>query len=290
MSSNKSKSGSRRSTGRGYSSSAKKRNKAKAKKKPTQSKVKYHGEAPQISAKEVAEKIVSNLVKIGGQTFALSPFSQYFDDWLVNLRQIVSEFESSPAVKPDDQFTKERSQIFADIESQLAEKRIQESTLTGAAKELYEKNHQLGDMDAEYASKTRELSDKRNADVQRLTRRVRESEDELASLNEVQVGFFKFREKRELKEKIDATSRNLTSAKNELEVNLQTFKVEQEKLHDDYTKRKQEITEKIEALQKEVEKLETDTSVEARQAACNSLINAINALLQRTPPPPKQES
>ena len=43
------------------------------------------------------------------------------------------------------------------------------------------------------------------------------------------------------------------------------------------------------ALHKELEKLETDTSIDARQAACNALANAINALLQRTPLSPEQQ-
>jgi hypothetical protein len=74
-----------------------------------------------------------------------------------------------------------------------------------------------------------------------------------------------------------------------LEVALQSFTAEQEKLHDIYTKRKQEITEKVESLRKELEKLETDTSIDARQTACSSLANAVNALLRRSTQPPEQE-
>jgi polyhydroxyalkanoate synthesis regulator phasin len=282
--SNKSKSGSRRSTGRSHTNSAKKKTKEKIKKRTTKVKVKYHEETAEISAKEIADKTISNLSKLGNQIFALSPFSQYYDDWLVNLRQVISEFELNPSVKPDEQFTTERSQIFTDIESLLAEKRIQESTLTGAAKELYDQNHILGDMDSEYATKTRELADKRNADVTRLTRAVRDLEEELSGLNEVKVGYFKFKEKKALREKIDLTTRKLNSAKNELEITLQNFKIEQEKLHDDYEKRKQMVTEKVQSLEKEVEKLETDASLEDRQATCNNLSSSIHALIQRTAP------
>lgn len=68
---------------------------------------------------------------------------------------------------------------------------------------------------------------------------------------------------------------------------LQSFTAEQEKLHDNYEKKKQEITEKVESLHKELEKFETDTSIDARKAACNALANAVNALHQRTPVPPE---
>ena len=47
-----------------------------------------------------------------------------------------------------------------------------------------------------------------------------------------------------------------------LEVALQSFTADQEKLHDNYEKKKQEITERVESLHKELERLETDTSLE----------------------------
>ena len=72
------------------------------------------------SPQEAANKALSSLSKLGTQTFALSPFSQYFDDWLVNLRNVLSEFESNPAISEDDQFIKDRSQIFLNAERELA--------------------------------------------------------------------------------------------------------------------------------------------------------------------------
>jgi hypothetical protein len=50
-------------------------------------------EIPEVTAKDAAEKTIGTLTKLGNQIFALSPFSQYFDDWLVSLRQTISEFE-----------------------------------------------------------------------------------------------------------------------------------------------------------------------------------------------------
>ena len=69
---------------------------------------------------------------------------------------------------------------------------------------------------------------------------------------------------------------------------LETFTAEQEKMHDNYEKRKQELTEKSDSLHKELEKLETDTSTETRIAVTNALANAINVFIQRTPTFPEQ--
>jgi hypothetical protein len=277
---------SRRSAARQYSKST---HEKKAKEKKQWSGGKYLQEETEISAKEVVEKTLGSLSKLGNQVFALSPFSQYFDDWLVNLRQIISEFESNSAIEVDEQFVKERSQIFLDVEGALAENRLQESNLTGDAKTLADNNHLLVETDKEYAEKTRELSFKRNAEVQRLTHKIQELEDDVASQQEIKISIFKPIARKKAAEKLAQTQQNLKSTKSELEVALQSFTADQEKLHDSYEKKKQEITEKVESLHKELERLETDTSIDARQAACNALANAVNALLQRTPSPPEQQ-
>jgi len=278
--------GSRRSAARQYSKSA---HEKKAKEKRRSGGKYLLEETPEFSAKEVVEKAIGGLSKLGNQVFALSPFSQYFDDWLVNLRQIISEFESNSAINVDEQFVKERSQIFLDVEGALAEKRLQESNLTGDAKTLADNNHLLVETDKEYAEKTRELGFKRNAEVQRLTHKIHELEDDVASQQEIKISIFKPIARKKAAEKLAQTQQNLKSTKNELEVALQSFTAEQEKLHDSYEKKKQEITEKVESLRKELERLETDTSIDARQAAFNALANAVNALLQRTPLPPEQQ-
>jgi hypothetical protein len=279
--------GSRRSAARQYSRSA---HEKKAKEKRLRAGGKYLlEETPEFSTKEAVEKTIGSLSKLGNQIFALSPYSQYFDDWLVNLRQTISEFESNPIIEVDEQFVKERSQIFLDVEGALAEKRLQESNLTGDAKTLADNNHLLVETDKEYAEKTRELSFKRNAEVQRLTHKIHELEDDVASQQEIKISIFKPIARKKAAEKLAQTQQNLKSTKSELEVALQSFTADQEKLHDSYEKKKQEITEKVDSLHKELEKLETDTSIDARQAACNALANAVNALLQRTPSPPEQQ-
>jgi predicted nucleic acid-binding Zn-ribbon protein len=95
--------------------------------------------------------------------------------------------------------------------------------------------------------------------------------------------------RRRAAEKFAQTKQNLKSTKNELEVALQSFTAEQEKLHDYYEKKKQEITDRVDDLHKALEKLETDTSLDARQAACNALASAINSLLQRTSLSPESQ-
>ena len=273
---------SRKSAGKQFSKSA---HEKKSKEKKQKQGAKYlQEETPQASTQEVAQKTLNSLSKLGSQIFALSPFSQYFDDWLVSIRQVTSEFESNPAITVDEQFTKERAQIFLDVEGALAQNRLSESNLTEEAKALADNNHKIVEADKEYAEQTRERSNKRNTEVQRLSSRIRDLEDQLASQEEVKISFYKFSAKKKAAQQLAQTTQDLKTTRNELEVTLQTFAVEQEKLHDNYEKRKQELSENSDRLHNELEKLETDTSTEARKTASNALSDCINNLLKRVLP------
>jgi predicted nuclease with TOPRIM domain len=279
--------GSRRSAGKQFSKSA---HDKKTKEKKQHSGAKYlQEETVEVSEREVAQKTLNCLCKLGNQIFALSPFSQYFDDWLVSLRQVIAEFESNAAINVDERFVKERSQLFLDVEGALADKRLQESNLTAEAKALADNNHLIVEVDKEYAEQTRERSIKRNAEVQRLSTKIRELEDQLASQQEIKISFYKINARRRATEQLSQTIQNLKDTKNELEVKLQNFSAEQEKLHDNYEKRKQELNETSDRLHNELEKLETDASTNTRQETCNALTNIINALLKRTPEASKEQ-
>jgi hypothetical protein len=278
--------GSRHSGGKQFSKST---HEKKTKDKKLRAGAKYlQEEKHELSAAEVAQRTLGSVGKLGNQIFALSPFSQYFDDWLVTLRQVVSEFESNPVINIDEEFTKERSQSLLDIEAALAENRLKENSLTSEAKALADVNHKIAEVDKQYAENTRDRSNKRNTEVQKLSSKIRELEDQLALQQQVKISFYKFSAKRKAAEELGETNQHLKAAKNELEVTLQTFTVEQEKLHDNYEKQKQELSEESDRLHKELEKLETDTSMEARQTACKSLTKAIDEQLKRMPTPPKE--
>jgi uncharacterized phage infection (PIP) family protein YhgE len=273
---------SHRGSSRQYSKSA---HEKKAKERKQRAGAKYlQEETPQATAQQTAEKTIASLGRLGNQIFAISPFSQYFDDWLVTLRQTVSEFESQPAINADAQFQKEQAQILQDIEGALAENRLKESSLTEEAKALADVNHQIADADKDYAEKTRELSNKRNSEVQRLTTKVGDLEEDVAAQEGLKFGFFQFKEKKLAQEKLAKTQQELKVTKNQLETTLASFSAEQEKLHDNYEKRKEELSEASDRVHKELEKLETDTSMEARKNACSQLTECINSLLKRMLP------
>jgi len=269
---------------RGSDKISKSAHEKKTKEKKQRSAAKYlMEETPEVSAQDAAQRTLNSLSKLGTQIFALSPFSNYFDDWIVNLRQVVSEFESNSAVSSDEQFAKERTQIFLDVEAALAQKRIEENNMSDEAKALADINHQIVEVDRQYAEQTRERNTKRNLEVQRLSIKIRELEEQLASEQEVKISFFKFGAKKKAAEQLAQTTQNLKAAKNELEVTLQTFTAEQEKLHDNYEKHKQELNAESDRLHMELEKLEVDISTATRTETCTALSNAVTAVMQRAP-------
>ena len=228
---------------------------------------------------------MNNLTRLGEQRFAVSPFRQYFDDWLVNIKQALSEFESSPAVTVDETFTKEREQTLARIEQELAELKHEEETLEPSVKELTDTNHLLVEIDAGYAAKSRETSTKRNAEIQRLTRNVHNLEAEVKRIRAMKTSFFGGFSKKAKAQKEAETLNSLASAETELEMSLQSFKGEQEKVHDEYEKTKQVTMGKVQRLEKEIENLETDKSLNVRQKAAEAFVKAVKALLERQPAP-----
>jgi len=235
-------------------------------------------EAP--TSEEAVEKTLGRLNSLGGQIFAFSPFSKYFDDWLLSLKSVLSEFESNPAVNVDEEFVKKRSKIIANVERKLSERRREEAVLEKATRRLVKQNNLLVQSDTEYAFATQKLASKRNREIKRLTRKVHDFEEELDETSQMKTGINPFA-KRAKSNKMAELTLKLDAAKSEVESVVKAFEVEQEKLHDEYEKKKQTIIEQVQNLEKKVEGLDTDGSVEDRRVACEELVNAVNALLQR---------
>jgi hypothetical protein len=239
-------------------------------------------EAPTFN--EVVEKTLGRLHSLGGQIFAFSPFSQYYDDWLLGLKGVLLEFEAYPIVTVDEEFVKERSQVIADVEFKLDERRRKEAVLIEATRRLAEQNHRLVQIDRDYATANRKLASKRNRERKRLTRRVHDFEEELDEASRIKASIFNPFARRAKSNKTAEVTRKLDAAKSEIKSVVKAFEVDQEKLHDEYEEKKQAVIKQVRSLEKKIEGLENDGSVEDRRLACEALVNSVDALLQRKAP------
>jgi len=258
--------------------------KAKATGQKRRSSGSYISEVEHVpTSEEVADRTLNRLSNLGNQRFGLPPFNEHFDRWLVNLRDVLSEFESSPAISVDDQFVEERSQILSNVQLDLEERRRREDSREEAIKILSNSRILLKRIGEEYTIRIREIEARRDSEIKRLSSKVDYLREELDRIARTKMGILRVISKKAKVQKEAETTQRLNSTQRELALAVQHFTAEQEKLRDEYERRKQTVIEQIREHQKEVENQEVDDSLEARRAACEALVNAVNALLQRMP-------
>jgi len=238
---------------------------------------------------EVVEGTLNSLRRLGSQRFALAPFHEHFDRWLLNLRMVLSEFESNPSVKADDRFEEKRGQVLSDIDLALKEKRLKEASLQESIRRINQKllnsRNLLAQTEREYASKAREIADRKEHAVRPVASKLSGLREELNRTVRMRTSFLRSVLKAGAREEAEATQR-LDSTKRELATIEHSFAAEWEPLQDEYKRRKQKLLEEIANYEREVGNLgansQVNDAVEERQAACDALINAVKALLQRT--------
>jgi chromosome segregation ATPase len=269
-----------RNAGRGHERTQRKKAKARRQKhRFSQRDLLEEEQVP--TSEEMVKKTLLRLHSLGNQIFGLFPFSEYFDDWLISLKDVLSDLESSSTISVDDQFMEERSEIVSNVEREFGEWRRKEVVHDSALKSLSDDKSLLERIDEEYTTRKGEFEGRKNSEIKRLSRNVQSLKEELDRITKMKAGIFRSISKKEkaLKE-IEATQR-LEAAQSELQSAVQSFNAQGKKLQSEYEKRKQLIIEQMQNLQKEMENLEIDGSSEARKTACEALVNAVNGLLQR---------
>lgn len=241
------------------------------------------------TSEEVIDRTLNSLSRLGSQRFAVAPFYEHYDRWLLSLRTLVSEFESSPALAVDDIFAKESSQVLSDVELALKERRIKEASRDEAIRKsnqnLLDARTVLSQTEREYAAKAKELAASKEQAVKTVASRVGKFRDELNRIVKIRAGFLRGISKRAKAQKEAEASQRLDSTKSELAKIERSFATEQQKLQQEYKERKRRILEQIANHEKEIENLEAgsqvDDALDARHAVCDALISAVNAFLQR---------
>ncbi len=231
--------------------------------------------------KEVSDKTFKRLRNLGSQRFGSSPFSEHFDRWLVNLTDVLSEFESSPNITVDDQFVKERSQILSIVKIELEERRRKEASLEEASKSLLNSKNLLERIKEEYTTRMREIKRQKNSEIKRLNNNIDSLREELDYIVRMKTGLFRGISKKDREQKEEETTQELNTGQRELELAMLNFTEMQERLRDEYERKRQPVIEQVRDRQKKIENLETDGSLEDRWFACEALVDAVNALLQR---------
>lgn len=170
------------------------------------------------------------LQMFSNEVFEYSPISRYFDDWMVNLRQVILSFESNGVISADEAFTKEYTQIFSDIEDELANRLLKEAELEASTKTLAENKHLLGEIDAGYAAQTKDLIVKGKSAIDFLLKNVQHLEEELAEIEKIKTSYLHPLKKLAKEQKQAEVTQKLNAAKKRLALAVQNSAVEQGKL------------------------------------------------------------
>jgi DNA repair exonuclease SbcCD ATPase subunit len=240
------------------------------------------------TSEEVLAEVLNRLHSLGNQRFALSPFSAYFGRWFGTLKDLMFEFESMPTMGVDDQFLTERSRILSNVELELDARRREEASMSMITKNLSSKRTLLDRIEEEHEAKTKELERQEANESKRLFTNVEGIKEELDRIAKMKTGIFRRLSKEAKAQKEAEATERLNLAQKELASAAQYFSAEKQKLLMEYEGQKRSVNEQIRDLEKEVENLEVDGSLEARRAACETLIEAVNALIQRKRSPLNQ--
>jgi hypothetical protein len=242
-----------------------------------------------LTSKEIVERTLNSLSILGNQRFAVAPFYGHFDRWLLSLRTIISDFQSSPAIAVDDEFERETSKIVTDIEQALKERRLREvsgeEALRMINRNLLNAKNLLAQTEREYAAKVKELAEREEHAVKPVAGRAAKMREDLNRIIKLRAGFLRGISKKAKAQKEAEAAQRLDSTRSELTRMEQAFATERSKLQDEYTERRRQITQEIANHQKEIEDLEAgiqiDDALDARRAACDALIKSLNAFALR---------
>ena len=167
------------------------------------------------------------------------------------------------------------------VDLDLEESRRKEASRQEAIKSLSDNGILLKRIEEEYATRTKEIEARKDSEIKRLSSNVDGLREELDRIARMKTGIFRVVSKKARAQKEAEVTQRLNAAQRELALAVQHFNSEQERLRFEYERRKQPVIEQIRDHQKEIENQEIDDSLESRRAACEALVNAVNALLQR---------
>ncbi|MCL5877948.1 MAG: hypothetical protein M1540_09080 [Candidatus Bathyarchaeota archaeon] len=174
----------------------------------------------------VTTETLDFLGMLGGEVFEQEPVSKYFDDWMVNLRQIILSFESNEAIGADEAFAAQYNQIFGKIQDELDNRIANEAEMAVSARTLVENRYLLNKINEEHAAQTKQLVEKGTSAIETLMRSMASIEKELAEAQAVKVSYRHPLQKMAKDQKVAELTQRLNSVKKRLAMAVGTSSVE----------------------------------------------------------------
>jgi hypothetical protein len=229
----------------------------------------------------ITSETLSYLEMLGGEVFEQEPVSKYFDDWMVNLRQIILSFESSEVIGPDEAFTGECNQVFGNIEDELSKRIDNEADMEVSARTLVENRYLLNKIDEGYATQTKELVAKGKSAIDNLMVNLRSIEKELVEVEQIKTSYRHPLQKMARDQKIAELTQKLNAVKRRLAMAVGTSSIDSRKAGDidvEFAAHSRELEEKrkiaVEFLSKNVQDLQVEID-ELKRSKTNNPIRRV---------------
>jgi hypothetical protein len=234
-----------------------------------------------VTEREVSEITLKRLHTLGIQKFGSSPFCEHFDRWLTNVTVVLNEFESYPNMGIDNQFVRERSQTLASVKLQLENRRRREASLNQEIRNLSVSRSRFEQIKIEYVSKVTALRGRKNSEVKHLNSTIDQLKKEQEKVIRMKTGFFQGISRKDREQREIAIADQLSNVQRQLELVMLDFNAQEKNLQSEYERKREPVLEQLTIFKKRAEDLEEDGSLEDRWFACEALIDAVNAFLQR---------
>ena len=188
----------------------------------------------------------------------LPRFREHFDRWLVNLTDVLSEFESNPNVS-NEQFVTERSQILSNVEFDLKQRGLVRRLLLRKPFKSYRTaNIFLDELRKNMLLRQARLWGEKEVKLGVCTEILTISRKELDNIARMKAGLLRGISKKDREQKETEAIQKLNAKQTELELAMLDLSEVKEKLQEEYERKKKPVTEQIKDSQKKVESLETD--------------------------------
>ena len=246
-------------------------------------------EKRRLTLDEVVEQSLNSLGSLGGQVFALSPFHEHFDRWLMSLRIVMDDFKSSPMVTIDDPFKEEMEKVFSDIESALIIERRAEDSRVESLQGLYSRiqgpRRMLSKVEQDHISEMRNFNVLKEQAIRSLKEEIETLQKELSEARNARPGFLSGITNKVWSRREERLAVMLAASEKKLEETSSSLVANEENLRNKFEINKLEINLQVDQKQREIEGLEATSQVDGsepiRRAACEELSNSIKALVAR---------
>lgn len=174
----------------------------------------------------ITSETLTYLDMLGNEVFEQEPVSKYFDDWMVNLRQVILSFESNAAIGADEAFSAESNRIFGQIQTELDSRIQSEAEIATSYRTLVENRYLLDKIDAEHADQARKFVEKGTSALETLMHSMYNLEKELAEAQAVKVSIRHPLQMIAKDQKVSELTQRLNSVKKRLALAVGTSSVD----------------------------------------------------------------